>query len=96
MTPRIKLIVVVLGLVVFTGLALSLLALGQPVTVVGPLIVAIVWGVQQLVQALDAVNRRDGAAPRRPAQLPPGGHSDDVAPQTPECDDEDEDERPAA
>ncbi|MCX4632688.1 hypothetical protein [Streptomyces sp. NBC_01443] len=69
MTPKSRLIFAITGLITFTGLVITLLALGQSAAAVGPLILAIVWGVQQLLQALDA-NRRN-EPPRLPTALSP-------------------------
>lgn len=67
MTPKGRLAVTVIGLIPFTGLVITLLVLGQPDAVISPLILVIVLGVQQLLQALEAGNRRnDGPRPATP------------------------------
>ncbi|MFF7128085.1 hypothetical protein [Streptomyces sp. NPDC008240] len=70
MTPKSKLVIAVTGLITFTGLAITLLVLGQSAAATSPLIVVIVLGVQQLLQALEVSNRQDGG-PRPPTALPP-------------------------
>ncbi|MEU1457738.1 hypothetical protein [Streptomyces avermitilis] len=65
-----RLIIVIAGLVTFTGLAITLLVLGQPAAAIAPIIMVIVMGVQQLLQALDAGDHRN--KPNPPVPLPPG------------------------
>ncbi|AXE85742.1 hypothetical protein [Streptomyces sp. Go-475] len=71
MTPKGRLAIIVIGLITFTALVITLLVLGQPATAIGPLILVIVLGVQQLLQTLEAGSRRDGGPPRPPTALPP-------------------------
>ncbi|MFJ1874151.1 hypothetical protein [Streptomyces chartreusis] len=69
MTPRTQLILAITALCVFTGLAITMLRLGQPANAIGSLILAIVLGVTQLVQALNGPpgNRRPATAPAKAA-----------------------------
>ncbi|MFH9800479.1 hypothetical protein [Streptomyces virginiae] len=82
MTPKSRLTAAIVGLITFTGLVITLLVLGQSAAAVGPLILVIVLGVQQLLQALDANTHRRNEPPRPPTALPP------VAPQPIEGEDE--------
>ncbi|MFJ9729298.1 hypothetical protein ACIRP3_41805 [Streptomyces sp. NPDC101209] len=63
-----RLIVVIAGLTLFTGLAITLLLLGQPAAAIAPIIMVIVMGVRELLQALDDSSRR--SKPNPPAPLP--------------------------
>ncbi|MET9914317.1 hypothetical protein ABZZ74_47755 [Streptomyces sp. NPDC006476] len=64
-----RLIVVIAGLTLFTGLAITLLLLGQPAAAIAPIIMVIVLGVRELLQAFDDSNRR--SKPNPPAPLSP-------------------------
>lgn len=67
MTPKGRLAITVIGLITFTGLVITLLVLGQPAAAISSLILVIVLGVQQLLQALEAVNHlNDGPRPATP------------------------------
>ncbi|WP_105975275.1 hypothetical protein [Streptomyces geranii] len=59
MSHRNRLILAITGLIVFTALALLMICIGQPASVIGSLILAIVLGVTQLLQAIDGLGRRD-------------------------------------
>ncbi|MFC8678060.1 hypothetical protein ACFUEN_35900 [Streptomyces griseorubiginosus] len=67
MTPRTQLILATIALCVFTGLAVTMLCLGQPANAIGSLILAIVLGVTQLVQALTGLpgSRRSVSSPAK-------------------------------
>lgn len=70
MTPKCRLVIALTGLITFTGLVITLLLLGQSAATISPLILVIVLGVQQLLQALDGGNRQnEGSGPT--AVLPP-------------------------
>ncbi|MFD9496868.1 hypothetical protein ACFWA1_35940 [Streptomyces sp. NPDC060005] len=95
MTPRTRLILAIVGLVLFVGLAITMLCLGQPVSAITSLIPVIALAVPQLLQALDG-RSLPTARPRTP--LRPVEDVQDV--QGDEGDEGDEgvqdDERPAA
>ncbi|WHM36277.1 hypothetical protein [Streptomyces sp. BPTC-684] len=69
-TLKTRLVIALTGLITFTSLVITLLVLGQPAAVISPLILVIVLGVQQLLQALEGGNCQD-ETPRAPTPLPP-------------------------
>lgn len=83
--------VAITALVMFTGLAITMLVLGQPATAVGTLIPAIVLGVQQMIQAFDAI---DSTPRRAPDPRPSESHDSVIELET--SDRKEEGERPAA
>ncbi|GAA2616032.1 hypothetical protein GCM10010304_81840 [Streptomyces roseoviolaceus] len=73
MTPRTQLLLATVALCAFTGLAITMLCLGQPANAIASLILAIVLGVTQLIQAFNglASDRDSRRAASTPAEVPP-------------------------
>jgi hypothetical protein len=105
-TPRTQLLLAIVALFVFTGLVITMLCLGEPANAIASLILAIVLGVTQLLQALAGPARGRGShrpTPLAPAESPtPGLESaapDDTDKATGDADGTaaaDQSERPAA
>ncbi|MGW0647709.1 hypothetical protein ACWD4T_02700 [Streptomyces umbrinus] len=70
MIPKSRLVIAIAGLLTFTGLVITLLVLGQSAAAISPLILVIVLGVQQLLQALEGGNHQNEGL-RSPTVLPP-------------------------
>ncbi|MFF8939199.1 hypothetical protein ACF08O_31680 [Streptomyces paradoxus] len=105
MTPRTQLILAIAALCAFTGLAITMLCLGQPANAIASLILAIVLGVTQLVQALNGLtidrdSRRPVSTPtptvKAPAQMESAENTSDTTSGAAGTATDDDDERPAA
>ncbi|MGW6642967.1 hypothetical protein [Streptomyces iakyrus] len=102
MTPRTQLILAIAALCAFTGLAITMLCLGQPANAIASLILAIVLGVTQLMQALNGPAGNREVRHLEPTLLPatgaPARLESSEAPDTTDGPTAaaDDDERPAA
>ncbi|MCW7944076.1 hypothetical protein AAW14_19060 [Streptomyces hygroscopicus] len=109
MTPGARFILALTALISFTGLAITMLCLGQPANAIGSLVLAIVVGVTQLMQAMEGPARGRGSRPQAlvPAEdrkaeteIATANDTDDTDDAEPAdgggAEDDEDEERPAA